>query len=204
MQIPALIMAGGKGKRMGLPVEKPLLPLLGKPLIDWVTEAAQSAHNISDVYVVTSENTSETEKHCISKGLKVLRTDAKGYHDDLKQALAKANITSSVLLISSDLPALTGSFLDNVITRYEICGLEALTVLVLVEKRLSLGLSVSSTYPYQGEAYCVSGVNVLDAAKICQETLTEAAYISEELEAVLNVNTLEDLQIAEKTLKAKA
>ena len=39
MKVPALIMAGGKGKRMGLPTEKPLLPFLGKPLIDWVVEA---------------------------------------------------------------------------------------------------------------------------------------------------------------------
>ena len=39
MKVPALIMAGGKGKRIGLPVEKPLLPFLGKPLIDWVAEA---------------------------------------------------------------------------------------------------------------------------------------------------------------------
>ena len=26
MKVPALIMAGGKGTRMGLPIEKPLLP----------------------------------------------------------------------------------------------------------------------------------------------------------------------------------
>jgi GTP:adenosylcobinamide-phosphate guanylyltransferase len=42
MKVPALIMAGGKGKRMGLPVEKPLLPFLGKPLIDWVAKAVES------------------------------------------------------------------------------------------------------------------------------------------------------------------
>ena len=86
MSIPALIMAGGKGKRMGLPVEKPLLPFLGKPLIDWVAEAVASAQNVSEFYVVTSANTPQTEKHCQSKGWKVLRTDAKGYHNDLKQA----------------------------------------------------------------------------------------------------------------------
>ena len=39
MMIPALIMAGGKGSRMGLPTEKPMLPFLGKPLLDWVAEA---------------------------------------------------------------------------------------------------------------------------------------------------------------------
>ena len=47
MKVPALIMAGGKGKRMGLSVEKPLLLFLGKPLLDWVVEAVASAEKIS-------------------------------------------------------------------------------------------------------------------------------------------------------------
>ena len=69
MRVPALIMAGGKGKRMRLAVEKPLLPFLGKPLIDWVVEAVASAEKVSEFYVVTSENTPETEKLCRSKTL---------------------------------------------------------------------------------------------------------------------------------------
>lgn len=52
--IPALIMAGGKGSRMGLPTEKPLLPFLGKPLIDWVAEAILNAQKVSAFYVITS------------------------------------------------------------------------------------------------------------------------------------------------------
>ncbi len=88
MKVTALVMAGGKGKRLGLPVEKPLLPFLGKPLIEWVTDAVKSAGNVSDFFVVTSENTLKTEKWCLTNKLKVVRTDAKGYHDDLKQALA--------------------------------------------------------------------------------------------------------------------
>jgi adenosylcobinamide-phosphate guanylyltransferase len=87
MKIPALIMAGGKGTRMGQPIEKPLLNLLSKPLIDWVAEAVVNANNISDFYVVTSPNTPQTERHSKSRGWKVLRTDAKGYHNDLKQAV---------------------------------------------------------------------------------------------------------------------
>ena len=39
MKVPALIMAGGKGTRMGLPTEKPMLPFLGKPLVDWVADS---------------------------------------------------------------------------------------------------------------------------------------------------------------------
>ena len=89
MKVPALIMAGGRGKRIGMSVEKPLLQLLGKPLIDWVVGAVKSAHQVSEFYVVTSENTPETEKKCIRDKLKVVKTNAKGYHDDLKQALDK-------------------------------------------------------------------------------------------------------------------
>lgn len=46
MKIPALIMVGGKGKRIGLSVEKPLIPFLGKPLVDWVVDAVKSSKKI--------------------------------------------------------------------------------------------------------------------------------------------------------------
>ena len=70
MMVPALIMAGGKGSRMGLPTEKPLLPFLGKPLIDWVAEAIVDAKKVSEFYVITSANTPTNRKHCQSKGWK--------------------------------------------------------------------------------------------------------------------------------------
>jgi adenosylcobinamide-phosphate guanylyltransferase len=200
MQIPALIMAGGKGKRLELPIEKPLLPLKGKPLIGWVIEAAKSAKSISQLIVVTSENTTATERWCISKGFKVIKTDAKGYHDDLKQALAVAQIHSPVMVVSADVPALTGEFFDKVIAKYEAGRSDALTVLVPVEKRVELGLSISSKYPFEGKNYCVAGINVINAAKINEEKLSESALVSTELEAILNVNTIDDLRIAEEVM----
>jgi len=102
MKVPALIMAGGRGKRIGLPVEKPLLPFLGKPLVDWVAEAVASAQNVSQFYIVTSPNTPETGNHCRRKGWKVLRTDGKGYHTDLKQATVMADSKGPVLTIPAD------------------------------------------------------------------------------------------------------
>jgi adenosylcobinamide-phosphate guanylyltransferase len=203
LRVPALVMAGGRGKRIGLPVEKPMLPLLGKPMIDWVADAVASAKRVTEFYVVTSENTLETDKYCLSHGLRVIRTDAKGYHDDLKQALSKAKIGTAVLTVSSDLPALTGEFLDRVVASYQANDKDALTVLVPVEKRLQLGLSVSSTYPFQGKDYAVCGVNVIDASKIAEEKIGEGAFISEEIEAVFNVNTIQDLIVAENILALK-
>ena len=202
MKVPALIMAGGKGKRMGLPVEKPLLPFLGKQLVDWVAEAVASAVKVSEFYVVTSANTPETETHCLSKGWKVLRTDAKGYHDDLKQAVLEAGLLGPVLTIPADLPAVTGQFLDKVISEFEVCGMDFLAVFVPIETRELLGLSVSSTDEYKGEWYAVSGVNIINGAKIQGEGKIEtSAIITEETEGLLNINTLKDLEIAEKIMK---
>ncbi len=202
MKIPALIMAGGKGKRMGLSVEKPLIPFLGKPLLDWVVEAVASAEKVSEFYVITSMNTPKTEKRCKIKGWKFLRTDAKGYHSDLKQAVRDAGLEGSVLTIPSDLPAITGMFLDKVIGEFEACGKDFFAVFVPIKKREELELSISSTDEYKGVWHAVSGVNIVNGAKIQEEGKIEtSAIITEETEVLLNINTLKDLEISEKIMQ---
>jgi adenosylcobinamide-phosphate guanylyltransferase len=195
-------MAGGKGKRLGLPVEKPLLPFLGKPLLDWVVVAVESAAKVSEFVVVTSANTPETEKHCKDKNWRFLRTNAKGYHDDLKQAVREAGLTGPVLTIPADLPAVTGKFLDKVVSAFENSGKEFLAVFVPIEKRQSLGLSVDSIDEYMGVWYAVSGVNIVNGIKIQKEGKIETtAIITEETEVLLNINTLKDLEIAENIMR---
>jgi adenosylcobinamide-phosphate guanylyltransferase len=205
MKVPALIMAGGKGKRISSPVEKPLLPFIGKPLIDWVAEAVIGANNVSEFYVVTSPNTPQTEKHCQSKGWKVLRADAKGYHNDLKQAALMAELKGPVLTVPADSPAVTGKFLDKIIDQFEVCGKDFYAVFVPIETRDGLGLSVDSTDEYNGVWYAVSGINIVNGAKIQGEDKIEtAALITEETEVLLNINTTKDLEIAQKIMtKAK-
>ncbi len=201
MKVPALIMAGGKGTRIALPTEKPLIPLLGKPLVDWVAEAFTSAQNVSEFYIVTSTNTPETEKHCKNKKWKVLRTDAKGYHNDLKQATQMAGLMGSVLTVPADSPAVTGDFLDKVVSQFEACGKDFYAVFVPIEVREALGLSVDSIDEYKGVWYAVSGVNIVNGTKIQGEGKIETcALITKEIEVLLNINTIKDLEIAQKIM----
>jgi adenosylcobinamide-phosphate guanylyltransferase len=201
MNVAALIMAGGKGERMGLTIEKPLLTFLGKPIIERVVEAVESAKKVSEFSVVTSKNTPETENRCLRLGLQVIRTDGRGYHDDLKQAVLKAQLGCPVLTISSDLPALRGTFLDRVISVFEKAKKDAVTVLVPIKKRKELNLSISSIYEYKGQPYAISGINIIDGAKISEDKIDEFAMISEEMDAVLNVNTLKDREIAQRIVE---
>jgi len=202
MRITALVMAGGLGKRMKLTVEKPLVWFMGKPLIERVVEAVKSASKISEFYIVTSPNTPETEAKCLKEGLHIVRTDGKGYHNDLVQAITKANLLSPVLIIPSDLPALTGKFLDRVISAFEKRRKDALAVFVPIKTRERFRLSISSTDEYKGTWYAVSGVNIINGSRIRDEgKIATSAVISEEIEVLLNINTQNDLAIAEEIIK---
>jgi GTP:adenosylcobinamide-phosphate guanylyltransferase len=186
---------------MGLPTEKPMLPFLGKPLIDWVADAVLSAKKISEFYVITSSNTPQTEKHCSEKGWRFVHTDAKGYHDDLKQAVSKLGWFGPILTMPSDVPAITGQALDRIVSEFEVCGKDFLAVFVPIKSRQDLGLSISSTDEYKGVWYAVSGVNIVNGAKIQGEGKIEtAAIITEETEVLLNVNTTKDIEIAQNIM----
>ena len=187
---------------MGLYVEKPLMPFLGKPLIDWVAKAVESAEKVSEFYVVTSVNTPKTEKHCLSRGWQVLRTDARGYHKDLKQAVQIAGLNGAVLTIPADLPAVTGRFLDKVVSAFEASGKDFLAVFVPIEKREALELSISSTDEFKGVWYAVSGVNIVNGTKVQSADKVEtSAIITDETEVLLNINTLRDLEVSERIMR---
>lgn len=204
MKVPALIMAGGRGKRIGLPTEKPLLPFLGKPLVDWVAQAVTNASNVSEFYVVTSANTPKTEEHCQSRGWKILRTGASGYHDDLKEAARLANLQGPILTIPADSPAVTGVFLDKIVDKFEAGDKAFYAVFVPISAREALGLSVDSIDEYRGKWYAVSGVNIVNGANIqCDGKIETNALITEDVEVLLNINTLKDLEISEKIMKSK-
>jgi adenosylcobinamide-phosphate guanylyltransferase len=180
------------------------LSFLDKPLIDWVVGAILEATKISEFCVITSSNTPQTEAYCISMGWKYFHTDAKGYHDDLKQAVAMLGWMGPVLTMPSDVPAITGAVLDKIVAEFEACGKDFFAVFVPIEKRQELGLSISSTDEYEGVWYAVSGVNVINGAKIQGSgKVGTAAIITEEIEVALNVNTTKDLEIAERLMSKK-
>jgi adenosylcobinamide-phosphate guanylyltransferase len=205
MGITAIVMAGGKGSRLELNVEKPMLSFLGKPLIDYVITAINQTKNITDFYIITSNNTPNTEQHCKNMNWKTIHTDAKGYHDDLKQAVRNTNLTGPILTMPSDVPAVTGTFLDKVIHEFEQCTKDFLAVFVPIKNRLDLGLSISSTDEYNGTWYAVSGINIINGTLIQKDGKIEtSALITEETEVLLNINTQKDVEIAQKILTNNA
>ena len=52
MSVGAILRAGGTGKRLGLDVLKPLVPLIGRPLFAWSLEALERCDVIEGIVVV--------------------------------------------------------------------------------------------------------------------------------------------------------
>jgi adenosylcobinamide-phosphate guanylyltransferase len=198
-----LIMAGGKGKRFGGKTEKALIRLLGKPLIQWVIEATMAAEKISEVYVIATNETPKTVEAVSNMGVKVIKTEGKGYHADLQQAILDSGMEYPVLAISADMPLLTEEFLDHVISHYWKAGKPALTVLVPIEACRRHGVEPTSLYPHDGESYAVSGLNVVDGRKISEGEQEQEVLISDRIEVAININTRQDLEAAERYLREK-
>lgn len=192
-------MAGGRGKRFGGDTEKPMVKFMGKPIIRRVIEAAKESKRIVETYVAVTSYSPKTAEEATKASAKIVKTAGQGYHADAQQAVKDANLTCPVLIISADLPLLTGEFLDEIIDGYEESGKPALTVLVPEEAFSEYGLSAVSSYEHEGKTYAVSGINIIDGRRILEEQEQEV-IISRRPEAVFNVNSSKDLESAKNYL----
>lgn len=189
MKLDGLVMAGGRGTRLKLQAEKPLLPFRGKPLVEGVIGALKGSRHIDRIFVATSPRTPGTEKRMAEMGIATIRTPGKGYVEDLVYAVESLGL-GKVLTIGSDLPFITPEDIDWAAEEYERAGKSALTI--LVPRRVLEGLGLTPTL-LMGD-YVPSGVNVLDGHDINGE---EAKIITEKVQFAFNVNTLEELALAE-------
>lgn len=87
-----VLMCGGKGSRintssntLGKKIEKPLIPINNKPLIEYTIDAILNSKKPFKIFAAVSSNTKETEdfiKYNYSDRITVLRTQGKGYSKD--------------------------------------------------------------------------------------------------------------------------
>jgi adenosylcobinamide-phosphate guanylyltransferase len=83
MGVTALVMAGGKGTRMALSEEKPLLQVGGKPVIEHVITALKNAKKVSSIVVAVSDYTPKTAKLMLKFPVSVIKTPGKEYVSDM-------------------------------------------------------------------------------------------------------------------------
>jgi len=194
MGVAALVMAGGRGTRMGGSEEKPLVNVRGKPMIDYVLNALKNAAGIDRIIVTVSKHTPETARRAKELSFETFETLGLDFVSDMRQAIKDLGL-GEVLIISADLPLVSSRFLEDVLSRYEQCGKPCLSVMATEESHSKMGPRADV-----GTRLTPTGINVIDGEKIDEPELEQENFITTALEVTVNINTLEDLRKAELLL----
>jgi adenosylcobinamide-phosphate guanylyltransferase len=200
MTVSALIMAGGKGTRMGALEEKPLIKVCGKPVIEYVLEALKNAKKIDKIYVAVTDCTPNTAKYMEKYHAQIVLTPGQNYVSDMGYAVQTLKL-GKFLAIAADLPLVTAETLDRIVERYENCGKPALTVAVPIETKTRLGMSVDYSFKMDDKDVVPTGINVIDGSKrYGDEWLDQDIFLYDKEELAVNVNTPKELTKAETLL----
>jgi adenosylcobinamide-phosphate guanylyltransferase len=200
MGVTALLMAGGKGLRLKASEEKPLIEVGDKFMIQRVIEALKGTSKVNDIIVTVTKYTPKTATFARKMSMKVLQTPGEGFCSDIKYAIKALNL-GIVLVVCADLPLISSDIIDMIISHYEQCKKPALTVMAPLEIYMKLGLSASYIFNINGRRLVPVGINVIDGKMVNEGELEEEVLIIHDIRAVVNINILNDLKIAEHILR---
>jgi len=203
MGVTALVMAGGKGTRMKLAQEKPLIEVCGKPVIEYVLATLKKAKKIDQIIVATSSATPKTAALMKKHGVKVIETPGKDYVSDMGYTVQTLKL-GVFLAIAADLPLVKPEMVDEIVERYERCGKPALTVAVPMAIKTRLGMCIDYSFQEGGQEVVPVGINVIDGSKrYGDEWLDQDIYVMNQEELAVNINTVQELKLAEDLLERK-
>ena len=198
MKITALVMAGGKGERLKMGEEKPLLKLCGKPMIQYVIEALRGARNIGRILVITSRYTRKTARKIRTFSIEAFEAPGGGYIADAHYVIKKLKLEGPVLIVSADLPFINSAIIDGVVEHFKRCGKPALSVMVPHKLCKRIGLSPDIVLKADDNFLVPAGINILTSEMIDKDKIAEEKMVLNKKEVAVNVNTANDLRIAEK------
>lgn len=115
MRVDAVVLAGGDGAIIDPAVRiKGLVPVAGKPMVEWVIDALRAADSIAEVAVVVP--TAENLGSWADKVDKLVVSDSDFIHNVVAGVDSFRN-DRSVLVTTGDLPALTPEAVDDYVQR---------------------------------------------------------------------------------------
>jgi adenosylcobinamide-phosphate guanylyltransferase len=201
MQIAAIIMAGGKGSRFDFNKielehrEKLLLPLGGRFLIEYVIDALLASKNINKRIIAVSPFTPHTKSiiEAINPPIELIETPGAGYHSDIKFIIQKLKL-GITMTIAADIPLIKPEILDEIIDKYFILKRPALSVMADIKLFAEYGLTPTIIFQSDnGQKNIIPlGINIIDGNAIDQQKLDQAILISERVELIYNINTVDD------------
>jgi adenosylcobinamide-phosphate guanylyltransferase len=206
--IAAVVMCGGRSSRMQQQqqqggIEKPLLKVDGVAMVERVISALASSNRFDRIIAAVSPNTPKTNEFLKSKGIETIETAGKGYSQDLSDLLTKLK-PQKVMVIPGDIPLLNSQIVNEILnTIIDDNGRQAQeepAISIILDKEFVQGMGVKPSIVLTNQ-YCHSGVTIFNTITVGDtEPLKERYLVMNRKEIALNVNTKEELELAEKLL----
>ncbi|MEM1545941.1 MAG: NTP transferase domain-containing protein [Candidatus Methanomethylicia archaeon] len=189
-----IVMAGGIGRRLGVD-EKPLVDICGKPMIEWVIDALRKTRGIDEIVIATSRHTWKTRRWAESRGFGTIETSGLGYEHDIAEVSAYG---TPCLVIASDLPLIKSETIEKIVRESLSINSQIITVVTPLENYIRLS-DVKSISPLN-HRYQPTGISIVKSPiRLGVESSYSSLVIESSIE-LLNVNTLNELQIARSIL----
>lgn len=224
--INCVLMCGGIGSRLnanykiyGKNIEKPLVPLNRKPLIQYIIETILGLNREFRLFAAVSSNTKKTEEFINSKYFKkitIIKTKGNGFSEDFsyiikyfmtnyqtKEQEKLLSSSSKIIFFPVDLPLVS----INTIERISEIKQETPLTSIVIDKKIIEDNGFCPT-PYtlriDEKEYCYTGISVVDFAhisnnigKINCNQIKETSFIINCPEFAFNINTRDDLKRTE-------
>ena len=204
-------MCGGRASRMQQQqqqggIEKPLLKVDGVAMVERVISALASSNRFDRIIAAVSPNTPKTKEFLKSKGIETIETAGKGYSQDLSDLLTKLK-PQKVMVIPGDIPLLNSQIVNEILNTIiddndndRQAQEEEPAISIILEKEFVQGMGVKPSIVLTNQ-YCHSGVTIFNTMAVDgTEPVKERYLVMNRKEIALNVNTKEELELAEKLL----
>ena len=193
----ALVMAGGKGTRMGFcGVEKPMIEVGGVYTVERVVNALKDSRNVDRILVSVSPNTPDTERYMKEIGIETIRTSGEDYVEDLHDAFRILD-GDYVLTCPSDMPLLRSFTVDAFVDYFQKNPDDSMTAIIEEDVVTKSGFTPSYDFDMDGKKWVLSGMNIMDRKKIlADEVLNYSYFMTDWVDLAINMNTEYELQIA--------
>lgn len=205
----AVIMCGGKGSRFITQdnIEKPLARIRGKTLIESVLHAVILSGQFSRIVCISSPCSPHTTQllgrnYRTDNNIQVMVADGLGFSKDLSKAL-NLMPEQKVFTFPSDLALLNSNTVRKLVDRCTP-SIQNTCIAAVAEKSFvsSVGMTCSSLFAIGSKEYCYTGVcGFYLGASISDEPFEEFYSIVNEIQLIVNINTANDLGLAEQLLE---
>jgi adenosylcobinamide-phosphate guanylyltransferase len=181
-------------------IEKPLLKVEGIAMVERVISALAGSYRFDRIVAAVSPDTHKTNEFLKSKGIETIETAGEGFSQDLSRLLSKLR-PQKVVAVPGDIPLLNSQIVNEILNFIDDDDRQEQepAISIILEKGFVEEIGVKPSIVLMNQ-YCHSGITIFNTMAVGTEPVKERYIVMNRKEIALNVNTKEELELAEKLL----